>query len=625
MPTLTLAVHLAVHLALTLTLATPPRPFRIPPPPAPIPEGIDATRYPDADAVVILDDTRILFDRNPEHGFYLTRAVRLRVLTPQGRLRSDIAIPLDRSTTLIEFHARSHLPFTTPKPHISVLSFTVGIEEITRHLAMPQPGAVFADRQIASAVVPAVDVSRVVEYRYTLHIRRPYAIPDHHFHTDMPVIESRLRVEDRDGLPLAWSFTRDGHVEPFEPEKLVDTEGLWLTWSLRDLPALAPAPDAPHRDERVARLRIVRRDSSHEGTLDAVAARYRALRREQGTLPTKDRAAFARDTATLTPRQKAERAYALARDRLIHIAAHEGRSPYQPRPSSVVLRHGGGDSSDFVGLLIAIGDALGLTFQPVLVATAHHGPYDPALPALNAFDHVIAALELDGAWHYLDPTAPTAPFGALGPHLQGRPALRIGPDTATPLTLPVEAPETNRLDLDWHLTADRLTLDARATGHLAATLRADPDGPALAARRALLAAIAPAAITTLELTAPQPPDTHDLHLRATLDPAALWHPLGDGEEALPLAALIPRHPLAPPPDRPHAPATAPPQRHTIHLDLPAGVRLPPGLTARAEGDRLHVEITFDADTLDPAAHRALDARRAELRRALITRTTGAPR
>lgn len=606
-------------LALALVLAAFP-PARLPDP-APIPEGIDATRYPDADAVVILDDTRVLFDRDPDRGSYLTRTVRLRVLTPAGRRRADLTIPLDRATTLTEFHARSHLPFTTPKPH-RFPAATVSAEEITTHLAIPQPGAVFSDRKIASAVVPEVDVGDIVEYRYTLHVRRPYAIPDHPFHADLPVIESRLRVEDRDGLPLAWSFTRDGRVERFDPEKTPDEQGLWLTWRLRDLPALAPAPGAPHRDERVARLRLIRRDSTHEGTLDAIAAHHRALRAENSTLSPTERPLYARGAAALTPLQRATRAYTLTRDRLVHIPAYEGRGPFQPRPLAATLTHGGGDSHDIVGALIAIGDALDLRFEPVLVATAHNGPPDPDLPALNAYDHVIAAIDLDGATHYLDPADASAPFGHLAPHLQGRPALRIGPETATPLTLPIDPPEQNHLDLDWRLTPDRLTLHAHATGHLAATLRADPDGPALAARRALLAAIPPAALTTLEVTTDD-----DLHLRATLDPAPLWHPHGDGTEALPLAALIPPHTLAPPPDRPHAPPTSPPQRHTIRIDLPADHRPPAGFPARADADRLHLDITLAADTFDPDVHRALDAGRAELRRALITRRapTGGPR
>ena len=73
----------------------------------------------------------------------------------------------------------------SPSPSHSPAA-TVSAEEITTHLAIPQPGAVFSDRKIASAVVPEVDVGDVVEYRYTLHIRRAYALPDHLFHADLP-------------------------------------------------------------------------------------------------------------------------------------------------------------------------------------------------------------------------------------------------------------------------------------------------------------------------------------------------------------------------------------------------------------------------------------------------------
>lgn len=81
-----------------------------------------------------------------------------------------------------------------------------------------------------------------------------------------------------------------------------------------------------------------------------------------------------------------------------------GPGTHRPNPADAVLQQRFGDCKDKVTLLVGLLSRLGIAARPVLVSTALRGHAGDFLPSPLMFDHVIAAVELDGRTLFLDPT-----------------------------------------------------------------------------------------------------------------------------------------------------------------------------------------------------------------------------
>ena len=99
----------------------------------------------------------------------------------------------------------------------------------------------------------------------------------------------------------------------------------------------------------------------------------------------------------------------IAKD-LRYVSISLGLGGYQPRSPEATVGTGYGDCKDKATLFIAAARHLGLTAQPVLL-NINGG--NPDLPAIEAFNHVIAAVRnsgADGDVTFLDLTTATFPL-----------------------------------------------------------------------------------------------------------------------------------------------------------------------------------------------------------------------
>ncbi len=188
-------------------------------------------------------------------------------------------------------------------------------------------------------------------------------------------------------------------------------------------------------------------------------------------------AGLARDRYVLTPEVKAKLPGLLAGARsaddtlraiqrwiaqdIRYVSVSLGIGGYQPRPPAEVVAAGYGDCKDKATLFVAIANALGFKAWPVLLNAG--GNVTRGVPAIEQFDHAIAAVERKGGRTYVDLTSDLTPFGELPPSDQGQFALVVHPDGATEeVTLPLSAPGDN-------YSETRITGTLAADGTIAAT------------------------------------------------------------------------------------------------------------------------------------------------------------
>jgi hypothetical protein len=180
---------------------------------------------------------------------------------------------------------------------------------------------------------------------------------------------------------------------------------------------------------------------------------------------------------------------------LRYVSVSLGIGGYQPRFPEATVSTGYGDCKDKATLFIAAARHLGITAYPVLLNS--EGGTDRSLPALEQFDHVIAAVPHPGpaGFTFLDLTTNDFPDGEIPPSYQGGFGLVVLPDGSTrDVTFPKDSAGSTEEVFAGGLTADGKvsgTLTLTAHGSSAEAMRAAFATPPDSAHRANLKRSAP--------------------------------------------------------------------------------------------------------------------------------------
>jgi hypothetical protein len=175
---------------------------------------------------------------------------------------------------------------------------------------------------------------------------------------------------------------------------------------------------------------------------------------------------------------------------LRYVSVSLGMGGYQPRFPAATVGTGYGDCKDKATLFIAAAKHFGVTVYPVLLNSA--GAADRSLPAVEQFDHVIAALPHRNApgYTFLDLTTFDFPDGEIPPSYQGGFGLVVHPDgSSEEVTFPKDSAGTTDEVFTGEMTSDGKvsgTFAYTALGSAATELRASfPEAPDSAQRDAI--------------------------------------------------------------------------------------------------------------------------------------------
>lgn len=408
-----------------------------------------ASRFPEADAVVLLDDWTITASKGERSG---ERHWAVRVMTKDGIAASRLEIGRNLFQDVRKVRAWVRDPDGT------VTSY----DEDDGTLIGSRDAWTLDDATRLVLDLPEVEPGSTVYVSY--RFRKISDLPQDFFplQRGVPVALARVSLSVEGGTRARARVGGGSNPGPDE----VTQRG---SWEFRDLPGWTEREEDDETPRRVERL-LVLDYATGPGPYPfedwGAVARWAAalfvpVPDKTGELDALVKAVGAAGGDPLDAALKAARG-------LRYFAIEIGWGGWRPRPVATTLSRGLGDCKDKSFVLVEALRRLGIEAVPVLIVAPRHRTVDPALPSAFAFNHVVTGIPWAG--REVRPGMTVAEAPGLG-------LLRL-----VDPTLGVDAPE------DLHFSyegASALPVDARATGLIAV-----PRSPAAQNRIAARVAIA---------------------------------------------------------------------------------------------------------------------------------------
>ena len=380
----------------------------------------------DADAVILRDEERIVFDaQGRAERQYRTVFV---VERPSG---------VDGWGTLeLEWS-----PFYQDKPTVKarVISPQGTIAELDPSLITDAPTvtdspSVYSDRRDLQVPLPRLVVGAVVEETYTIRDRAPMLAQGTVEHVVLggstPERRSILTIETPVGHPLR--ILPRGFATPPRVHQEIRRGVVVRTYDVGPIAALAPRPSGVPSDIATWPAVGIATGTSWA----AVADGYRRIveqRIAQGTVQ------LTADLRGATPAETVDRILASVQAHVRYTGIELSDAEIAPWPPAKTLDRGFGDCKDKATLVVALLRAAGIDASVALLSTGPGLDVDPGLPGIGEFDHAIVRAVVGGKPVWIDPTEDDLPAGQLPVRDQGRRALVLAPGTRALLTTPADA------------------------------------------------------------------------------------------------------------------------------------------------------------------------------------------
>lgn len=287
---------------------------------------------------------------------------------------------------------------------------------------VPEQSPVYTNHKVVRISLGNVAPGHIVDYSYTTRTRKTVVAGDvtsqWSITTGGTVRRSRLVVDAPRDMKLN---IREKNLD-FTPEVKQIGSRIVRTWAAADIPRIEPELFAADSNAVYQRVAI-----SGSVTWADIGYWYAGLARDRYTLTPELLDKLKDLTATASTRFDSLRAvYRWVAQDVRYVSLSLGEGSYQPRVPVEVFTTMAGDCKDKASLFIALARRLGYQAFPVLISAS--GEVNPDMPSVAAFDHVIAAVKLNGEWTYLDLTADIVPFGDTPPATVGEFGLLVYDD-----------------------------------------------------------------------------------------------------------------------------------------------------------------------------------------------------
>ena len=408
----------------------------------------------ETDAVVLLDDEEVTV--LPDGSVRYVERHAFRILRRAGQARGVARTYLDKNDVLVSIRGwsipKEGKPFETSPKDVIESALVPGSE-----------AALATDWRMKSLDIPASNPGNLVGYAIE-RIAHPTMMGDQWIPRDsIPVLRSRFRLRLSPGWTHSATWINGGSANPVSPEP-----GMW-EWEMTNLEPIKVEGNAPPLPVLAETLHVslygpTGKASSFRDWND-MGGWFNSLLNERSDVNaaiTSGIAAHSVDRATLFEKVKALSEFAQKDVRYVEIAL--GKSGYQPRSPTEVLRTGYGDCKDKANFLRVMLREIGVESHLVLVNTERAIVSAGSLPA-PMFDHAVIAIRLPadanaqshsdmamindgkrGKLLLFDPTDTLTPFGHIGRHLHANTVLLVLEDSAHLVTTPVGVPAESGVD-----------------------------------------------------------------------------------------------------------------------------------------------------------------------------------
>ena len=414
----------------------------------------DASDYPDADTLVLFN--HFSHDILPTGQSRYTTHQVVKILTERGIQKyGDIAIPYQPASQNIGVNiARTIMADgTVLQPPEEAFNDVTPPGLLSQNLYSDAMWKVISMVGLAPGVC--------IEYQVTLEDKvaggKTWITGGYNFQATEPTLETSYALQIPKAWHFQWKIANDtSGTNSQEPEvSYTEDDTVVFIWKYGETPALTLEEGMPHINNIAPRLRY-----SSIPDWNDVYIWYKELAKDRYTPDAHIETKVEQLTKSLTTAQAKIRAiYHFVAAKIRYVGIELGQSAYQPSPATEVFQMQYGDCKDKTTLLISMLDLAGIKAYPVLVSVAPYERIDTALPTLNQFNHMIAAVHtVGGTYIWLDPTSSTCSYGDLPYNVQGRTGFLITETHGEFVETPVFPPESNRL-----VSTTDLTLNNQGT------------------------------------------------------------------------------------------------------------------------------------------------------------------
>jgi len=419
--------------------------------------------YPaEANAVVLLDDESLTVTGQGQAEVNHRRVVR--ILRPKGHQESQFQVHLSPGDKVQYLHAWT----------IDSTGRQYEVKEKEFAESSPYAEEMYSDVRYRVTEAPAGNPGSIVAFEYSVKRKLWMNQWSWFFQEDIPVDEARLTVQ----LPNGWEYKDNwaNHASQ-KAEQLGPNRWQWVCQNMAGIPDEKHSPDRAALAGHMEIAFFESSTASNLGSWKAIGDWYYKLtagRRDS----TPEISSQARQlTANATTFDAKLRALAtFVQTDVRYVAIEIGIGGYQPHPAADVYRMRYGDCKDKATLLSTMLKEVGIDSDYVLVFT-ERGVVKPDVPA-TLFNHVILAIAIPAdisggqyravvkassgkSYVIFDPTDEYTPLGELRSDLQGSYGLLAAASGGELIKLPVEAPDSNRVDREGKFT---LQADGSITG-----------------------------------------------------------------------------------------------------------------------------------------------------------------
>jgi tetratricopeptide (TPR) repeat protein len=414
----------------------------------------DASDYPDADTLVLFN--HFSHDILPTGQSRYTTHQVVKILTERGIQKyGDIAIPYQPTAQNIGVNIARTITADGTVLHPPDEAFN----DATPPGLLSQNLYSDAMWKVISMVGLAPGVC--VEYQVTLEDKVPggetWITGGYNFQATEATLETSYALQIPKAWHLQWKIANDtSNTNAQEPEvSYTENDTVVYIWRYGETPALTIEEGMPHVNDIVPRLRY-----SSIADWNDVYTWYKELAKGRYTPDAKIEEKVQQLTQNLaTEAAKIRAIYHFVAANIRYVGIELGQSAYQPSPAAEVFQMQYGDCKDKTTLLISMLDLVGIKAYPVLISVAPYERVDTTLPALNQFNHMIAAIPTGAnTYIWLDPTSATCSYGDLPYNTQGRTGFLISDTHGEFVETPVFPSESNRL-----VSTTDMTLNSKGT------------------------------------------------------------------------------------------------------------------------------------------------------------------
>lgn len=391
----------------------------------------------------------------------------------------SISLYHDYSVYISSFEKLDDIEVFTKNPQPNGKMKTIEIKDFKMNNAKSN-SVFYDDEKEINITFLGLTVGSEAHVKYTTSTQEAHFTDPFSFSFYMPVQERRYELIVPEEVTISL-IEKNILPTTFKFEKEVKRNETIYTWTAKDIEEQKPIDNPPARmaytphvlykiDEYKARGKVFTVSKTPRDLFNWYVKNIKHVNKKPS-----DRIQALADSIVkgcTNDRDKVIRIYDWVKQNIRYVAFENGMEGIIPREADLVCTRRYGDCKDMSSLQFALLRAVKVPAYLTWLGTRRIPYTYSEVPLKNTDNHMIASVNLDGEWHFLDATDPNGFYDLPSDHIQGKQVMIYKNDTEYELVMvPVVKAEknmfqeVNKIRLD--KTKATITTETKYTGLLA--------------------------------------------------------------------------------------------------------------------------------------------------------------